>query len=154
MKLNNIVSCSGGKDSTALLLLAIVLEAENLQAVFADTGHEHPETYAYLDYLENKLGMTIRRIKPDFSMQIMRKRKKLEEGKLKGWSDERRDRALEVLQPTGVPFLDLCLWKGRFPSTKARFCTEELKRNPIINQVFLPLLDAGEQVYSWQGARS
>lgn len=34
---HNIVSVSGGKDSTAMLLLAIERGAENLQAVFADT---------------------------------------------------------------------------------------------------------------------
>ncbi|MGA4815516.1 phosphoadenosine phosphosulfate reductase family protein [Pseudomonas aeruginosa] len=39
---------SGGKDSTALLLLAIERGAEDLQAVFADTGHEHPQTYEYI----------------------------------------------------------------------------------------------------------
>lgn len=62
--------------------------------------------------------------------------------------------ALEVLQPTGNPFLDLCLWKGRFPSSKVRFCTEELKRNPIIEQVFLPLMDGESMVLSWQGVRA
>lgn len=36
----NIISFSGGKDSTALLLLALELNADPLP-VFADTGHEH-----------------------------------------------------------------------------------------------------------------
>ncbi|MDD1998083.1 phosphoadenosine phosphosulfate reductase family protein [Pseudomonas putida] len=48
---HNIVSVSGGKDSTALLLLAVERGAENLEAVFADTGHEHPQTYEYVRYL-------------------------------------------------------------------------------------------------------
>lgn len=52
MTTHNIVSISGGKDSTATLLLAIALETENLQAVFADTGNEHEQTNEYLDYLE------------------------------------------------------------------------------------------------------
>jgi 3'-phosphoadenosine 5'-phosphosulfate sulfotransferase (PAPS reductase)/FAD synthetase len=60
---------------------------------------------------------------------------------------------LEVLHPTGNPFLDLCLWKGRFPSSKARFCTEHLKTDPIMYQVFFPLLDAGHVIWSWQGIR-
>jgi hypothetical protein len=41
-----------------------------------------------------------------------------------------------------------------FPSTKVRFCSEELKRNPIIEQVHMPLLDAGETIWSWQGVRA
>jgi len=151
--MRNIVSMSGGKDSTATALLAIALGAENLEYVFADTGNEHPLTYEYLDYLEFKLDIKIRRISADFTMQIERKIRKLKEGLLKGWGEEATNRALSVLKPTGNPFLDMCQWKGRFPSTKARFCTDELKRDPIITQVFLPLLDAGEICWSWQGVR-
>ncbi|ARD10127.1 phosphoadenosine phosphosulfate reductase family protein [Pseudomonas savastanoi] len=46
MSTHNIVSVSGGKDSTATLLVAIALDTPNLQAVFADTGNEHEQTYA------------------------------------------------------------------------------------------------------------
>ena len=70
-----------------------------------------------------------------------------------GVSQERIDRALELLVPTGNPFLDLCLWKGRFPSTKARFCTEELKVLPMMKQVFMPATREFDEVYSWQGVR-
>lgn len=248
----NVVSVSGGKDSTATLLLALERGVENLQAVFADTGHEHPEVYKYLDYLESKLGITIRRIKPDFSLEIMHKRDVVKtkwardiplalmadkpgrwelksnyakvkrevisevEGDL-GYDEERvpisseledkllcpdgveidypelptipEDRysasengpfrwkpairgmseaeamdrtetiikqALSVLHPTGNPFLDLCLWKGRFPSRMARFCTEELKRNPMLEQVLVPLLEDPDtdEVFNWQGVRA
>lgn len=48
----NVISVSGGKDSTAMLTLAVEQQVENLIAVFADTGHEHPLTYRYVDYLE------------------------------------------------------------------------------------------------------
>lgn len=43
MPTHNIVSMSGGKDSTATLLVARELEVPNLSTVVADTGHEHPE---------------------------------------------------------------------------------------------------------------
>ena len=43
--MKHIVSISGGKDSTALLLLALERETPNLEVVFADTGHEHAQTY-------------------------------------------------------------------------------------------------------------
>jgi len=67
---------------------------------------------------------------------------------------ERVERALALLHPTGIPFLDLCMLKGRFPSTRARFCSEELKHHPIFYQVQEPLLEAGHTVVSWQGVRA
>ena len=151
---HNIVSVSGGKDSTALLLLAIERQTENLQAVFADTGHEHQQTYEYVQYLNDKV-FPIRTVKAGFSEQIARKREYVKhKWPEKGVPQSTVDRALEALYPTGNPFLDLCIWKGRFPSVMRRFCTEELKRNPIIEQVFMPLLDQGNEVYSWQGVRA
>ncbi|KPB33998.1 phosphoadenosine phosphosulfate reductase family protein [Pseudomonas savastanoi pv. phaseolicola] len=59
-----------------------------------------------------------------------------------------------MLKPTGNPFLDLCIWKGRFPSRKAQFCTMELKRDPMLEQVVLPLLGNGDMIMSWQGVRA
>lgn len=151
--MKHVISLSGGKDSTATALLAIALETTNVSYVFADTGNEHEITYEYLTYLENALSIKIETIKADFSRQIERKRNKLINGSLPGWSDSMKERALKVLQPTGIPFLDLCLWKGRFPSSRAQFCTQELKTNPIFEQVFFPLLDQDETVWSWQGIR-
>lgn len=53
-----IASVSGGKDSTALILA--LREAEiPARYVFADTGWEAAETYAYLDYLRAQLGISI-----------------------------------------------------------------------------------------------
>ena len=150
---HNIVSVSGGKDSTALLLLAIERKTENLQAWFADTGHEHQQTYEYIEYLSRNVW-PIRTIKADFSAQIARKREFVAtRWREQGVPEERVLKALETLVPTGNPFLDLCLWKGRFPSTKARFCSEELKRNPIV-EAQIELLDAGDEIWSWQGVRA
>lgn len=56
--LHVIASVSGGKDSTALILA--LREAEiRARHVFADTGWEASETYAYLDLLRERLGITI-----------------------------------------------------------------------------------------------
>jgi 3'-phosphoadenosine 5'-phosphosulfate sulfotransferase (PAPS reductase)/FAD synthetase len=151
---HNIVSVSGGKDSTALLLLAIERETENLQAVFSDTGHEHPQTYEYIQYLNDKV-FPIRIIKPDFSADIARKAEFVAtKWREQGVAEEQVLRALAILKPTGNPFLDLCIWKGRFPSTRARFCSDELKRAPILEQVHYPLIEAGDDVVSWQGVRA
>lgn len=68
------------------------------------------------------------------------------------WSNKAKRRALSVMFPSGNPFLDLCMWKGRFPARKAQFCTEELKRNMAV-AFQLDMLDAGHRVISWQGVR-
>lgn len=220
MSEKNIISVSGGKDSTALLLLAIERGTENMEAVFADTGNEHPQTYEYVQYLNDKV-FPIRTIRADFASDMARKRSFIathwraslmkdtpevpgqwlyigrapmeamdgedapgwvppdapaipsdpyqpQKGEFWQWlptipvipgmtnqqAEAKIARALAILQPTGNPFLDLCLLKGRFPSAKAAFCSEELKRNPIVRQVQMPLLQAGDDIISWQGVRA
>ena len=206
MHIRHVISVSGGKDSTATLLLALErVPREQIVAIFCDTGNEIPVTHAYLDDLESHLGIRIHRLKADFSAEIAAKRRfiardqrmkreyqrvpvrdalgclvpardsqglvryrtalkkgvEIQEvvpktrkahGKKVRWSNKAKRRALAVLHPTGNPFLDLCLWKGRFPSRKAQFCTEELKRN-IAVAFQLDLIDQGFPVVSWQGIR-
>jgi 3'-phosphoadenosine 5'-phosphosulfate sulfotransferase (PAPS reductase)/FAD synthetase len=68
------------------------------------------------------------------------------------WTNKAKRRALANLYPSGNPFLDLCMWKGRFPSRKAQFCTEHLKRNVAV-EFQLDLIAQGYTVVSWQGVR-
>lgn len=155
MNTHYIVSVSGGKDSTASLLVAIALDTPNLQAVFADTGNEHEQTYEYLDYLALATGVTITRVKADFTQRIEGKRQFIEtKWREQGIDESVVQAALDVLNPTGNPFLDLCIWKGRFPSRKAQFCTMELKRDPMLAQVVFPLMGNGNMIMSWQGVRA
>src|SRR5688572_11584433 len=112
-----VVSVSGGKDSTATALLALATYGRtNCRFVFADPGNEHEITLDYIHtYLPIVLG-PIETVRADFSHDIARKREYVEKvWPAKGVPDEIVRRALSVLHPTGVPFLDLCLWKGRFP---------------------------------------
>lgn len=158
----NIISISGGKDSLAQCLFAVEREIPHIR-VFADTGHEHQQTMEYLQYLEMKLG-PVKRVMADFSKQIERKRKFIAEkwpislvkecGMSEAQAEARIKQALLILKPTGIPFLDLCMLKGRFPSTKARFCTFDLKHEPVRTQVVEPALSEYEEVISWQGVRA
>lgn len=132
----NVVSVSGGKDSTAVILLALALEVE-AEYVFADTGNEHSLTYDYLAYLESKLGIRIERLMWDW-------RKALE-----GHCER-----MGVDTPAcDSPFLALALIKGRFPSMRARFCTEYLKIKPLEDYVAARIAESGH-VTSWQGIRA
>jgi len=152
--ISHLISVSGGKDSTALLILAKLERGLDVQAVFADTGHEHPETYRYLEYLDQALG-PITVVRADLSARFDRKRETIANKWPKdGVPEKRIKRALELLHPTGNPFLDLCMLKGRFPSTRARFCSQELKHIPIRDLVVEPLMLDGYTVVSWQGVRA
>ncbi|MGK5509431.1 phosphoadenosine phosphosulfate reductase domain-containing protein [Brevibacillus formosus] len=158
----NVLSVSGGKDSAAMWIYAIKEMGVDVLPVFADTGHEHPLTYEYLHYLEQQLG-PIKRVKADFTERIAKRRlyvqdhwpeKLVSSGMSESEARNVVERALSVLYPTNIPFLDLCLWKGRFPSTKARFCTQYLKVEVIQQQVYEPLLIEGYDIVSWQGVRA
>ena len=66
-KIYNILSLSGGKDSSALAFFIKNNMPElhkNIEYVFADTEHEIPETYDYLNKIEVFTGKTITRLKP------------------------------------------------------------------------------------------
>jgi 3'-phosphoadenosine 5'-phosphosulfate sulfotransferase (PAPS reductase)/FAD synthetase len=162
MTTKHVVSVSGGKDSLATLLIALErCPREDVIAITCDTGNEHEDTYEYLDFLEQHLDIKIVRLKADFTQQLLNKRKFIakdqrtgrdKQGRKLRWSNKAKRRALSVMYPSGNPFLDLCMWKGRFPSRKAQFCTEELKTNMAVG-FQLELMEAGHNVISWQGVR-
>lgn len=151
----HVVSMSGGKDSTATALLSReTVDPETIIYAFADTGNEHPLTYEYLVYLEAQLGISIVRLRRSFDAEIAHRREWLKEnGDARGYTLAAIDRALAVLVPSGNPYLDLCMYKGRFPSRKAQFCTQFLKTEPLV-EYQMGLIDEGFVVWSWQGIRA
>lgn len=151
----HVVSVSGGKDSTATYLLALE-RGRPFRAVFADTGNEHEWTYDFVRELPGKTGgPAIEWVKADLSKEIARKRAYVAaKWPEQGIPQEKVDRTVAMMVPTGNAFLDLSIWKLRFPSTKARFCTEELKIRPMWEGVQLPIIESGRALISWQGVRA
>lgn len=104
-----ICSVSGGKDSTALYCLMVEFYGNDFLPLFADTGNEHPVTVNYVKNLHIMAGgPKVEIVVADFTDKLKNKQK----------------------ERTGNPFMDMMLWKGRAPSTKAQFCTEWVKLWP------------------------
>lgn len=162
MKLIRDVSISGGKDSLATAIIALdQYPDDDIRFVTADTGNEHEDTIDYIqNYLPSALGVKIDTVRADFSRQIAVRRENLsnpdhwvhKKWKDEGISDEKIKRVIDALIPTGNPFLDLCIWKGKFPSRRSQFCTHELKVLPISERQAMWMAD-GIAVESWQGVR-
>lgn len=161
-----LVSVSGGKDSTATLLLALErLPKEDIFPAFADTGNEHPITYDYVRFLGERFGLAIKWVKADFTERWWRRRDYVRDvwplpnpkkaTYPEGVPADVVARVLAVFEkgPTGNPFLDLCIIKGRFPSRMAQFCTDELKKQPLNKYTNDLVVEYGE-VESWQGIRA
>lgn len=152
--IQHLVNVSGGKDSTATYLLAIE-SGRDFRAAFADTGNEHELTLEYVSRLHERTGgPKVEWVKADFTADLARHRDYI----LRKWPDEGIPdeivrEAAELHEPTGNPYLDLCISKGRFPSRKAQFCTDELKTVPITTQIVGPMLKAGP-VLQWLGIRA
>lgn len=160
----NVLSMSGGKDSTAQLALALHWGVKNIICVFADTGHEHQETYDYIEYLQEKTGIHIAVVKASFGEDIKKRRQKLishfieldacgrPNKRYKNFSANNLEKIIDNLIPTDIPYLDLCMLKGRFPSSQAAFCSEELKHIPL--DFFMLNLSKKGRIISWQGVRA
>lgn len=63
----SMISFSGGKDSTALLLMLLEKEIDPGDIVFFDTGWEFPQMYQHIKKVESYIGKEIIRLKPQKS---------------------------------------------------------------------------------------
>jgi 3'-phosphoadenosine 5'-phosphosulfate sulfotransferase (PAPS reductase)/FAD synthetase len=151
MKVIHIISMSGGKDSLATRLIAIEKEIPHI-AIFADTGNESQITYDYIEYLKEKTGPIVT-VKADFKKAFKHKRKIIDtKWRKEGVNKKKRKKARKILKkPTRTPFLDLALYKDRFPSSKRKFCSYLLKIEPINDYISTLKYD---RLWSWQGVRA
>ena len=150
------VSVSSGKDSAATAVLGLeTMPTASLRFVSCDTGNEHESYLPYLAYMERHLGIKIDVLRASFADEIARKRDYVRDHwPRKGVPQADCERAIKALVPTGNPFLDLCVWKGRFPSRTAQFCTQHLKTDLLVEYA-MGFIERGEcdAVWSWQGTR-
>lgn len=120
-----IVSASGGKDSTALLL---ALREAGLphRAVFADTRWEAPETYAYLDLLRERLGIVIDVVYREGGMLSGIERRAGFPGRQQRWCTRElkieplRDYHDEVEQETGIETVSVLGIRGAESADRAK----------------------------------
>lgn len=117
------VSLSGGKDSTAMLLLMIERGMPIDAVLTADTGMEFPEMYDHLrrldDYLFHERGIHLTTLRHPKGFEYLM----FEEPKQKQSSIENRQRL-------GVP-----LNGNGWPGVKVRWCTGQLKTHLISKEV-------------------
>ena len=90
----HVVSFSGGKDSTAMLLLMIEKNYQIDEIIFCDTGMEFPNMYEHINKVENYIDRSITRLKAERSFEYMMFEHVKTRGKNKGkkgygWSDFR-----------------------------------------------------------------
>lgn len=87
-----IVSFSGGKDSTAMLLKMLDLGYQIDEIIFLDTGKEFPQMYKHIDEVEKYINRPITRLKSDKTWEYYMLEHERKQGRNKGvkgysWSD-------------------------------------------------------------------
>lgn len=68
---NNIISFSGGKDSTAMLLMMLERKEPIHSVVFFDTGWEFPGMYDHIELLQKNTGVKIWRLHPRLPFEYL-----------------------------------------------------------------------------------
>lgn len=105
----HIVSLSGGKDSTAMLLRMIEENHPIDEILFCDTGMEFPSLYTHLERVEQEIGRAITRLKAPKSFEFF----------FAEYTPRRKNPQLE--QYRGMSW----------PGPRARWCTGRLKTQVI-----------------------
>lgn len=120
----HVVSFSGGKDSTAMLLRMIEEKMPIDIILFCDTGLEFPEMEEHVNKVEEYIGRPITRLKAEKDFMY--------------WATEHK----HVIKTDKAPNLkpgDTAIGYG-YPTLRARWCTKNLKTE-VINSYLKSLRD-------------
>ena len=129
----NLVSFSGGKDSTAMLLRLIDEGVQIDCILFCDTGLEFPEMYEHVDKVERDIGMPITRVHPETTFEYAM----LEEKITRRPDSSVTEKYGDNLNGFG------------WPGPKMRWCTSRLKDEP--RERFLKDIRKQYDVYEYVG---
>jgi len=102
-KIKHIVSFSGGKDSTAMLLMMIENNMQIDEIIFLDTTVEFPQMYEHIEKVEKYIGREIIKLRADYNFEHYMFNHIKVRGKNKGkvgygWSDFRNRWCTTVLK--------------------------------------------------------
>lgn len=151
--MKHVVSFSGGKDSTAMLLRMIELDYQIDEVLFADTGLKLPEIYDYIDRVEEHIGMKITKVSnadktfEDYFYEIPSRGKYHDEGKIRGLPPAfggcyiNRDFKLAPIEKYLKQFSDVHQYIGIALDESHRAKTKAIEDNPIISH--FPLIEWG-----------
>lgn len=168
--MKHIVSFSGGKDSTAMLLRMIELNYQIDEIVFADTLLEFPEMHDYIDKVEEYIGRKITRVQTNetfdkwFYGKVTRGRNK---GIQRGfplvafpcyWQRESKFKPLEKICKGNIRYIGISIDEPRRIRRKTNYiyplvdwgwtgddCIEYLKKKDMLN----PLYDKFKRLGCW-----
>ena len=128
-----VVSLSGGKDSTAMLLRLLEENRPVDEILFCDTGMEFPAMYHHLDKLETYIGRPITRVKAEQDFALY-------------FSDLpiKRSNVEAFVQRYGENYTGYS-----WPGPKMRWCTTLLKNNP--RERYLKKICEDYTVYQYVG---
>ena len=101
--MNNIVSLSGGKDSTAMLLMILEKKIKVDHIVFFDTGWEFPQMIEHIDKLEKYIGREIIRLKHKIPFDELIKKYGFANFKVR-WCTDRKVKAISKYCKNNIPY--------------------------------------------------
>lgn len=151
---NNIISLSGGKDSTAMLHMMLERGEPIHSIIFFDTGWEFPEMHAHIDLIEKNTGLKVWRLRTQLPFEywmLHRPTRARRQSLEKCTNEELKDKWIDIKQyqemPANIPNNRQRLINGiigkvhgigsGWPSPSRRWCTRQ--KVDAINKFLKPI---------------